>query len=108
MARTVRDTKLDTREGRLKLKKGKRYSTVIHDRLALIYRRPAEGSGSWSYRLRDDATRHYPLRRLGTADDYADANGREVLTFKQAQLAAIEREKEAQSDDGEVNRALTV
>jgi integrase len=108
MARTVRDTKLDTREGRLKLKKGKRYSTVIHDRLALVYRRPGEGSGSWSYRLRDDSTRHYPLRRLGAADDYADATGRDVLTFKQAQLAAIEREKEAQRDDAELNRALTV
>lgn len=107
MARTVRDAKLDNRDGRLKLKHGIRHWKGIHDGLALGYRRGAAGAGTWGARLRLDSGR-YALQALGTADDYAEANGRDVLTFKQAQLEAIQRERAAQRGDGGLNRKLTV
>jgi integrase len=107
MARTVKDAKLDNHDGRLKLKRNLRHWKGIHQGLALGYRRGPEGSGVWIVRLQSEASR-YKQQNIGTADDYADANGRDVFTFKQAQLAAIEHEREAQRDDGELNRALTV
>jgi integrase len=106
MARTVRDAKLDSREGRLKLKRCKEHFKGVHEGLALVYRRPKEGSGTWAARLLLDG--HYVRQALGIADDHADANGRDVLTFKEAQLQAIQREREAQRDDGGINRKLTV
>ena len=106
MARTVRDAKLDNRDGRLKLKRCAEHFKGIHEGLALVYRRPKEGSGTWTARLLVDG--RYVRQALGTADDYAEADGRAILTFKKAQLEAIEREKAAQRDDGGVNRKLTV
>ena len=67
-----------TGTARLKLKRGIRHWKGIHDGLALGYRRGAAGSGTWSARLRLDSGR-YALQALGTADDYAEANGRDVL-----------------------------
>jgi integrase len=107
MARTLRDAKLDSRDARLKLQRCKRHPKVIHDGLALIYRRPKNGSGTWIVQLRNDSGR-YALQSIGTADDYADADGRDVLTFKEAQLRAIQHERDAQRDDGGLNRKLTL
>jgi len=108
MARTVRDAAIGTRESRLgKCKPGRRYWRAIHEGLALCYRRGGQGSGSWSARLKLSDGR-YALRTLGTADDHAPANGADVLTFAQAQKAALALQDQAKRDEGIVTRPATV
>jgi integrase len=75
--------------------------------LALCYRRGGQGSGSWSARLKLSDGR-YALRALGTADDHAPANGADVLTFAQAQKAALGLQDQAKRDEGIVTRPATV
>ena len=107
MARTVRDAALGTRESRLKLKARRRYWRGIHDGLALCYRRGKRGSGSWSARLRlSNGT--YALRILGVADDYENADGSNVLTFRHAQHEAITLYEEARRNEGAVMHPLTL
>jgi integrase len=52
----------------------------------LCYRRPKSGaSGSWFARIRPkDAPKKTIQARMGTADDYMEADDRETLTYKQA------------------------
>lgn len=107
MARTVRDASLGSREARLSLKAGQRHWRGIHEGLALCYRRGGQGSGTWSVRLRL-SNGAYALRSLGSADDYADANGHDVLTFKQAQKRAIEQGELAKRDEGAIISPATV
>ena len=107
MARTVRDSKLDTRESRLKLTPERRYWRGIHEGLALGYRRGKQGSGTWSVRLKlADGT--YALRALGSADDHADANGAGVVTFGQAQKRAIALGNQVKRDEGTIVSPSTV
>lgn len=87
MARTARDTRLETRNARLTLKQRREpYWRIIHEGAALGYRKGSRG-GFW-------IARHYGLDKkrryvsLGVADDIADANGQTVLTFMQAQEKA--------------------
>ena len=88
MARTVRDSKLDSRTARLKLPAGLRHWRAITEKLALGYRRTAAGFGTWIARYFDEEKQTYVQTKLGTADDQADADGKEVLTFSQAQKLA--------------------
>lgn len=87
MARTLRDTKLDTRAARLRLKARREpYWRSISEGLAIGYRRGIKG-GTW-------IARHYSgeygrrYHAIGTADDIVDADGAHVLSFAQAQEAA--------------------
>jgi integrase len=87
MARTLRDTKLDTRASRLRLKARREpYWRSISEGLAVGYRKGAKG-GTW-------IARHYSTEHgrrysaVGTADDIPDADGEHVLSFAQAQEAA--------------------
>jgi integrase len=87
MARTLRDTKLDTRTSRSRLKvRREPYWRSISEGLAVGYRKGAKG-GTW-------IARHYSTEHgrrysaVGTADDIADADGEHVLSFAQAQEAA--------------------
>jgi integrase len=107
MARMVRDSKLDNREGRLGLKRGKLYRKGIYAGVAIVYRRPAEGSGTWSVRLLMPSGK-YTLTALGVADDHSDANGETVLSFRQAHAKALSEKAQADLDGGAVNRRLTV
>ena len=107
MAHTVRDANLESREARLRLKKEARHWTRIHSGLSLCYRRGPGGSGTWSARLLLESGR-YALKSLGVADDYADADGRKVLAFKDAQKAALAYEAEEQRSGGGLDRKLTV
>lgn len=101
MARTVRDAAIGTRESRLKLKIGKRYFREIHQGLALSYRRGKQGSGTWAFRfLQSDGS--YRLKGLGSADDYADADGVNVLSFMQAQKKAAKDAEQADRDGGRI------
>ena len=88
MARTVRDSKLDSRTARLKLPAGRRHWRGITEKLALGYRRTMKGYGTWSARYYDEDAAAYRLVVLGKADDHADADGDQILTFAQAQKKA--------------------
>jgi integrase len=61
---------------------------VIERGLSLGYRKTAEG-GSWTVRRYDPVRRRHLEKGIGTADDYRDADGREVLDFGQAQRKAL-------------------
>jgi hypothetical protein len=87
MARTVKNTKIDSRSARSKLpKRGEPYWTVISAGCAVAYRKGAKG-GTWIARLRgDDGRQHYEA--LGAADDARDSDGLTVFSFMEAQEGA--------------------
>lgn len=90
MARTVRDSQLDTRTARARLKpRGKPYYRAIDPGLHLGYRRAADG-GKWVVRayLGGQA---YRVENIATADDRGEADGNVVLNFSQAQARARAR-----------------
>src|SRR6185437_15065357 len=93
MARRLRSPKLENRTSRLdrlKIRK-KPYSAPIAPGVVLLYRRN-RGAGTWAVRLTGGGKDQ--THRLGTADDYADADGREVLAYLQAHDAARAKAKE--------------
>jgi integrase len=94
--RTLRDSKLDSREARSRLKvQGKPYKRLIEPGLHLLYRRLAGRPGSWGVR-RYLGNQVYLESSLGAvADDYADADGATVLSFAQAQVAALAHKPKA-------------
>jgi integrase len=84
MARRVRDSSLETRTARAKLKvQGKPYYKVIGSGLHIGYRK-GKRVGKWVVRryLEDG---QYAVETIATADDYEDADGVEVLDYWQAQ-----------------------
>jgi integrase len=86
MARTARNTKLDTRTARSRLKEQKSaYWTSLTPGHALGYRKGRKG-GVWIAKLVLDGTRKEET--LGTADDMLDPDGETVLSFAQAQAKA--------------------
>ena len=94
MPRSLRDSKLDTREQRLRLKvRGKPYWRQIEPGLHLGYRRLAgqSGSGTWCLRRYVGAQRYSVEALDAVADDYSPADGEKVLTFAQAQRAVLAR-----------------
>jgi integrase len=84
MARHVRSHALETRSNRLKLPISKKPQdfTVIAPGIGLGYRR-CHGPGRWVVRA-SDGRGGYWTKVIGVADDFEDANGKEVLTFWQA------------------------
>jgi integrase len=87
MAKTVRDSKLDSRAAREKLKQGaKPYYRAIDLGLHLGYRKGKTG-GKWVMR-RYVGDEKYVVETIGTADDFSDADGAEILSFHQAQAKA--------------------
>jgi integrase len=102
MARTLKDTALDSRTARARLKpSGKPYYRTIEEGLHLGYRKPRgrKGkpavSGKWVWRrhVEDHVSKTgkkqpYVVETLGIADDYTDADGAAILNFSQAQNAA--------------------
>ena len=97
MARTVRDTALESREARSRLAaRGKPYYRKIEEGLHLGYRKPrgrrgkpAVG-GKWVLRHYVGA-QSYTVATIGAADDFSDADGVAILNFKQAQDEARRR-----------------
>lgn len=88
MARTVRDTNLETRAARLRLApQGKPYWRTIESGLHVGYRRVKEGGGSWIAR-RFIGERRYSEIKIAVADDLQEADGVSVYSFRQAQEAA--------------------
>lgn len=86
MARTKRNTKVDTRTARAKLAPRREpYWTVVSEGCAVGYRKGK--TGSWVARWRDpDGRQHYTS--LGAADDSMDADAVTILTAGQAQEQA--------------------
>jgi integrase len=106
MPRTVRNRKLDTIEARSKLKvRGAPYYCSIDQKDSVGYRRLRERPGSWIWR-RYIGNQNYEWTPLGIADDQSPADGREILTFWQAQAKArelmAERVKATPGSDGKV------
>ena len=87
MARTVRDANLETRTARLRLPiRSEPYWRGLEKGFALGYRRRTKG-GTWLARRRPDGG-CYIEHRIGTSDDFQDADGVAVLDYRQAQRAA--------------------
>src|SRR5258708_2386552 len=99
MAQTARDSKLETRTARLRLPIGRRHFKSIGKGLTLIYRRTAEGFGTWTAKLALPGGK-YTLRTLGGADDYQEANDADVFSFGQAQDRARALADEAKANEG--------
>jgi integrase len=87
MARTVRDTNLETRSARLRLRiRAEPYWRGLEKGFFLGYRRRARG-GTWLARRRL-ADGGYAEHRISNTDDLQDADGVAVLDYRQAQEAA--------------------
>jgi integrase len=95
MPRQVRDSNLETRTARSRLKaRHKPYFRLIEPGVHLGYRKLSSGPGTWIAR-RYIGQGAYTVENLRTpdgalvlADDYDDADGKRVLNFAQAQRAA--------------------
>lgn len=87
MARRPRDAQIETREARRRLKVRKEpYWRHVHAGLAVGYYRGTK-SGSWYVRRMVNGSR--TTQRIGKADDYADANGLDVLSYDDAVKLAM-------------------
>ena len=84
MARKIRDSALQTRTGRLALPvRRKPHFVRIGLGISLGYRRNNVG-GTWVLRVANGKG-GAATKAIGSADDYDDANGHDVLTFWEAQ-----------------------
>ncbi|MCL4689525.1 MAG: site-specific integrase [Burkholderiales bacterium] len=110
MARTIRNARLENRTQRLSLSRERFHWFRLGEGVALGYRRTKAGFGTWTVRvLTDPKAGRYATDRIGRADDYENADGREILTFDQAtararELVASAREKAS----GQLSAPLTV
>jgi hypothetical protein len=80
MARTVRDTNLETRAAR---RAARPIGRVLESGLHLGYRRTKEGGGTWVAR-RFIGDGRYSETKVGTADDLQGADGVVIRSFKNA------------------------
>jgi integrase len=99
MARTVRDSTLESRTARARLKPREwAYWRALEPGLHVGFYKPLEGPGSWVRRYRDPETKRYRQVSLGAADDFSDPDDVEVLSFAQAvRKARAERATRAQA-----------
>jgi integrase len=95
MPRKVRDSNLETRTARARLRaRHKPYFRLIEPGLHLGYRKLASGPGTWLARRYSGDGRYVtanlrtPNGALVLADDFEEADGIRVLNFAQAQQAA--------------------
>jgi integrase len=107
MAKATRNSKLETRTARNKLKASHEpYWAAIGRGLYLGYRKGNQG-GAWIARLYIDGK--YKKQKLGKADDYQDANSIDVFDYFQAQAQAREfADAQAQINSGISLEPLTV
>src|SRR6516162_4727900 len=84
MARSIRSSTLETRSARLRLPVSVKPAFVrVAKGLGLGYRRNKSG-GVWIMRVADGKRGNW-VRTIGAADDFAEADGGDVLNFWQAQ-----------------------
>jgi integrase len=105
MPRAIRSTTLESRTNRLRLPVRKKpFSIRIARGIRLGYRRNETG-GTWSV-IATDGHGNSWMKRFATADDHEEADGRNVLTFWQAQKQA--RELARGNADSDPNAPSTV
>jgi integrase len=99
MARKVRNSSLESRSARLKLEiQRKPYSGATLARgISLMYRRN-KTNGTWVLKA-SNGHGAYWTKAIGLADDYEDSDGKNVLTFFEAQDVA----KKLARGDGDVD-----
>lgn len=109
MARLVRDSRLESREARSRLKKRKEpYWRLISEGIHLGYYRGDRG-GVWHARVRSIDGARYIKVALTKADDFADSNGNEILSYSQAQDQARKFAQRINKSNGtEDHRTYTV
>jgi integrase len=91
MTRRVNDAKLETRSARAKLKaRGRPYWKEVSPGVHQGYRRLRGKDGTFLGRFYV-GNQDYEVERIGTADDYSDADGVAILDFWQAQAKVRER-----------------
>jgi integrase len=84
MPRRIRDSRLETRAGRLRLRVAKKPVFMSIGRgLSVGYRRNRT-AGTWVFR-QSDGNGGFQTKAIGLADDFDDANGEGILDFWQAQ-----------------------
>ena len=84
MPRRIRDSRLETRTGRLRLRVAKKPVFMSIGRgLSVGYRRNRT-AGTWVFR-RSDGKGGFQTKAIGSADDFDEANGEDILDFWQAQ-----------------------
>jgi integrase len=86
LARTIRDTNLDSRAARSRLKTHSEPYWRTIDRGAHLGYYRGKKAGSWTARLYAEG--RYHKAALGLADDVSDADGVGILSFSEAQAAA--------------------
>ena len=87
MARTVKDEKIGSPTARAGLApNGKPYYRALHEGLHLGYRK-GKGAGKWVARWYLGEGR-YRVETIAQADDKNNANGVDIVIFRQAQDAA--------------------
>ena len=114
MPRKVRDSNLETRSARSRLKVAhKPYFRLIEPGLHLGFRKLASGPGTWVVR-RYSGDGKYSVKNLTTADeklviadDYSEPDGVTILNFAQAQdMAKAQRARPASSGPFTVKQAV--
>jgi integrase len=115
MTRTVRDSKLDSRAARDKLKPRAKpyYKMLIPGTLHLGYRRRRKGlPGRWLVRryvgLDANGVGRYRAKEIGLVDDFLDADGEVVFNYAQAQQRAHEWRTAGEGDAQPAAGPLTV
>jgi integrase len=84
MPRRIRDSRLETRAGRLRLRVSKKPVFMSIGRgLSVGYRRNRT-AGTWVFR-QSDGKGGFQTKAIGSADDFDEANGEDILDFWQAQ-----------------------
>jgi integrase len=107
MARRLRDSTLDSREARRKLKpRGEPYYRSVEKGIHLGYRRRDGAAGTWLIRHFNGTA--YNADRLASADDLSDADGIAVLSYWQAVDAVRKRMAEQGRAITESVRRLSV
>lgn len=91
LARTVRNSQLDSRSARARLaRRAKPFYQKIEEGLHLGYRKPKEGAGKWLAR-HYVGQQAYELETIAIADDLSEADGTAVLSYSQAQALTRQR-----------------
>jgi hypothetical protein len=87
MAPRIHSAELETRTARAKLAvRRKPYGVRIAPGVKLAYRRN-KGAGTWSVACADGAGGEW-IKKVGLADDMEDADGKDVMSYWQAMVAA--------------------
>jgi len=109
MGRLVRDHRLETRSSRERLRRTKHpYWRSISTGCHVGYYRGPQG-GSWIARCKKTGEKHgYLQRSLGEADDVCDADGIDVLDYRQAQEKAREWFEDMAASAGKRPQRFTV